>query len=155
MSSKHAVIEEEGTVKKVLVIDDEASIARLVASALTAAEVEHQLDYCSDGAQGRIMAARGEHDLITLDLAMPFMDGLEALEQIKRNPKSSGIPVVLLTALQEADLHKRARELGAAAVVTKPCEVWELVSVFRLIVAGGQIKLPPDADAGPGPSTEE
>jgi DNA-binding response OmpR family regulator len=136
-------------VKQVLVIDDEASVARLVAAALRAADLKHRLDYCSDGGQGRTMAARGQHDLIVLDLAMPLMDGFDALEEMKRNPKSSEIPIIVLTALHDAELHKRARELGAIEVITKPCGLWELVSAFRLILAGKEIKPPQGADSDP------
>ncbi len=136
--------------KRILVIDDEASVARLVAAALRTANVEHRLDYCSDGGQGRAMAARGEHDLITLDLAMPLMDGLEALEEIKRNPKSSHIPVIVVTALHDTELHEGARALGATEVVTKPFEPWELATTFRLILAGKEIKRPADAEPDSG-----
>jgi len=138
-------------VKKVLVVDDDPRVARLVAAALYSADVKHSLEYCSDGGQGRAKAAQGQYDLITLDLAMPFMDGVEALEEMKRNPRSADIPVVVITALQEPEVHKRAQELGAVAVITKPFELWELVNVFRLTLAGDQAKPPP----GSRPSTDE
>lgn len=137
--------------KNVLVIDDEASVARLVEGALKAANIEYHLDYCSDGGQGRALAARGQHDLITLDLAMPFMDGLEALEEIKRNPKSSHIPVIVLTALHDTSMHDGARALGATDVVTKPFDLWELVTIFRLVLARGEVEPP----TGPGPQAKK
>lgn len=121
--------------KRVLVVDDEAPVARLVSAALKRVEIEHTLDYCSDGAQGRARAAQGGHDLIILDLAMPFMDGVAALEEIKRNPKSSRIPVVVLTAMRDSALHARVTELGAAALVTKPCKVGELGAILRIALS--------------------
>ena len=122
--------------KRILVIDDDPLIARLITEVLKLANLECSLDYCSDGGQGREKAAQGRYDLISLDLAMPLMDGMEALAEIKRNPKSAQIPVIVLTAKLDPALHQKATELGAAAVVTKPFNVWELGNTFRLIFAG-------------------
>jgi DNA-binding response OmpR family regulator len=129
-------------VRKVLVIDDDPFVARLVGSALERRNVEHSLDYCSDGAQGRLKASAGGYDLIVLDLAMPFMDGVTALEEMRRNPKSAGVPVVVVTALTDPALHEQARQLGAAAVITKPFEHWELADAVRLVLAGDDLRPP-------------
>ena len=123
--------------KRVLVVDDEAPVARLVATALKSVEIEHMLDHCSDGAQGRMKAAQGGYDLIVLDLAMPFMDGTAALEEMRRNPKSRAIPVVVLTGVLEREVHNRVAELGVAALVTKPCDVKQLGTVLRSALAAG------------------
>ena len=135
--------------KSILVIDDDPSIARLVSAALDKTDVTHRIDYCSDGGQGRAKAAQGQYDLIALDLAMPFMDGVEALEEIKRNPKSAQIPVVVITGLKDPALHAKVEQLGAIATVTKPFKVWDLVSIFRLVFAGNQSKPPDDVGEGP------
>ena len=137
--------------KRVLVIDDDPAIARLVQTALWNADVEHTLEYCSDGSQGRLMAARGGYDLITLDLAMPFMDGTEALREMRGNPKSASIPTVVITALEDAQLHQQVKELGAAAVITKPFEIWELVSILKLVMAGQEVKPPTPPGEGDAP----
>lgn len=121
--------------KRVLVVDDEPPIARLISTALDALEIEHTLDYCSDGAQGRTKAARGEHDLIVLDLGMPLMDGVEALSEVKANPKSRDIPVVVLTGMSDPALHARVAELGATAIIMKPCDLDQLGAVLRTALA--------------------
>jgi CheY-like chemotaxis protein len=136
-------------VKRVLVVDDDPAVARLVSAALARAEVEHQVDYCSDGGQARTKAAQEQYDLIALDLAMPFMNGVEALEEMKRNPKSAQTPVVVITALQDPALHSQVKQLGAVATVTKPFKVWDLVSIFRLVFAGDQSKSLTDAGGRP------
>ncbi len=132
--------------KKVLVIDDEAPVARLIGAALKAAGVEHTLDYCSDGAQGRTKAAHGQYDLITLDLHMPFMGGMEALKELKQSPKSASIPVVVVTAQHDPAFHQRATDLGAAAVVRKPFQTDDLATILAQILAGEQVELPPGAE---------
>ena len=126
--------------KKILVIDDELSVARLIRAALSVADVPHSLEFCTDGGQGRAKAGQEEYDLITLDLAMPLVDGIEALEEMKQDPRLARVPVVVITALTDPALHRRAKELGAAAVLTKPFQLWELVSLFRLLLAGAQVE---------------
>jgi len=136
-------------VKKILVIDDEAFVARLIKAALEAADVKHEIDYCSDGAQGRVKAAQGQYDLITLDLHMPFMGGIEALMEIKRNPTSANIPVVVVTAQSDPAFHRRALEMGAAALITKPFRSDELGRVLQQVLTGEPTE--PPAPEGPGP----
>jgi CheY-like chemotaxis protein len=126
--------------KKILVIDDEAPIARLIATVLKSADIEHTMDYCSDGAQGKIKAAQGEYDLITLDINMPLMDGVEALEEMKGNPKSAAIPVVVITADDDPDLHARLLGAGAAAVVTKPAPAEDLGKLLTQILSDADIR---------------
>ena len=120
-------------------IDDDPPVARMIEVALEMARVEHVLVYCSDGGQGRAKAAQGGYDLICLDLAMPFMDGFEALGEMKRNPKSAQIPVVVITGAQEPEIRHRVLELGAAAVFTKPFEPVHLGYLLQHILAGGQV----------------
>jgi CheY-like chemotaxis protein len=126
--------------RKILVIDDEAPIARLITTVLKSTGIEHTMDYCSDGAQGKIKAAQGEYDLISLDINMPLMDGVEALEEMKGNPKSAGIPVVVITADEDPDLHARLLSAGAAAVVTKPAPAEDLGKLLEQVLAGGDVR---------------
>ncbi len=128
--------------KRVLVIDDEAPVARLIDTALMLVGVEHTLDYCSDGAQGRLKAVQGEYDLITLDLNMPLMDGMEALAEMKRNPRSRGIPVIVLTARQDPGLRQLVTDLGAAALLYKPFSADALGPVLQSALQGPSATAP-------------
>ncbi len=130
--------------KRILVIDDEPAVAHMISASLRAAGVQHTIDYCSDGAEGRKKATQDQYDLITLDRSMPFMGGAEALKEIKRNAKSASIPVVMITAQNDPEFHKQAMELGAAALVTKPFRPQELADILRQVLAGGNIE-PPDS----------
>ena len=118
--------------KKVLVVDDQPTVVRLIDATLKKIGVEYVLDYCSDGAQGRLKALQRPYDLIILDLAMPFMGGLEALAEIKRDPKTADVIVVVITGIKEPAQHREAERLGAAAVVTKPFEIEEFARILRL-----------------------
>jgi len=136
--------------KRILVIDDDPPVARMIEVALDMAKVEHVLDHCSDGGQGRAKAAQGSYDLICLDLSMPFMDGFEALGEMKRNPKSAHIPVAVITGAQEPEVHQRVMELGAAAIVTKPFEPMQLAGVLQQVLAGEEPKPPRGTSPGGG-----
>ncbi len=135
--------------KRILVIDDDPSIARAIEIVLKAADVEHVLDYCSDGAQGRLKAAQGRYDLITLDLNMPLMGGVEALRELKRDPRSADIPVVVITAQHDDAYHRRVMKLGAAALVTKPFHAEALGSILSQVVSGEQVELPASREGDP------
>jgi CheY-like chemotaxis protein len=126
--------------KRILVIDDEPSVARVISLALSAANIEHVLDHCADGAQGRIKAAHGEYDLIALDLAMPLMDGVTALAEMKQNPKSAPIPVVVITGTQDPALQQQVMDLGAAALIAKPFQVQDITNTFTRVLAGERVE---------------
>jgi len=128
--------DNESDMKRVLVVDDEPPVARFVEAALEAAKVEHTLDYCSDGAQGRVKASQEQYDLITLDVHMPLMGGVEALREIKRNPKSADTPIVIITGQQDPGFHKRVMQFGAAAVVKKPFGIEDLGEILSKVLAG-------------------
>ncbi len=66
---------------------------------------------------------------------MPFMDGFEALGEIKRNPKSAQVPVVVITGEHEPEVHQRVMKLGAAAIVIKPFEPLYLAKVLQQVLA--------------------
>ena len=66
-----------------------------------------------------LMAAR-DFDLVLLDVMMPEMDGYEVLETMKADPALRGIPVVMISALDELDSVVRCVDLGAEDYLTKP-----------------------------------
>lgn len=76
-------------------------------------------------------------DIILLDVMLPEMDGLEALRRIKGNRRTSGVPVILLTA-KSGELDKvNGLDLGAEDYVTKPFGVLELMARVRAVLRRG------------------
>ena len=89
--------------KTILVVDDEEDILELVRFNLSR---EGYCVFCSDsGEQAWTLLTEKRVDLLVLDLMLPGMDGLELTRRMKINPKTSQIPIVMLTAKgEEADI---------------------------------------------------
>lgn len=96
-----------------------------------------QVIIACNGQEG-IDKARSEHpDMIVLDATMPVMNGIDALEQLKLDPTTREIPVVMLTTDAAKDNMDRAIRLGAVMVVTKPFTAGALMQCL-----GPYLKLP-------------
>lgn len=120
--------------KKILVIDDEIDICRMVKAGL---EVNGFNVLTALSAQEGLEKAKGNKpDLIVLDLMMPGMDGFEACRRLKTDPKTSAIPIVVLTALDQEEAVKEAVSAGAEGYVVKPFEDETLLSTVRQFVGG-------------------
>lgn len=106
------------TVKKILVIDDEDDLRKLIQTCL---EVMGgwQVITASSGNEGLNLAQRNLPDAIILDLMMPDMDGLSTLKKLQSNPIISNIPVILMTA-KGRFVKSKFTELGVKGVINKP-----------------------------------
>ncbi|HCU37895.1 MAG TPA: two-component system response regulator [Armatimonadetes bacterium] len=115
--------------KRVLVIDDENAILRLVELNLTRAGYE--VITASDGDEGLSRARECAPDIIILDIVMPRTDGYRLFAELQADPVLSNVPVVFLTArAQEADLDWGWNS-GAAAYITKPFAAPAFVDLIR------------------------
>jgi CheY-like chemotaxis protein len=109
---------------RVLLVDD-SDEQRALYEAMLAATA--RVATASTGEAALKLAAAGVPDVIVLDVMMPGMDGWETCRRLKADPITAGIPIVILTSLDGADVTARAREAGAIAVLKKPCPEARLV----------------------------
>ena len=117
--------------KKILVVDDERPIVRLVQVNLEHAGYEVVAAY--DGKEALEKVEQEKPDLIILDVMMPQMDGFEVMQKLQANPKTRDIPVIMLTAkAQDADVF-RGWQSGVTLYLTKPFSPFELISFVRRI----------------------
>ncbi|HEY1296482.1 MAG TPA: response regulator [Chloroflexota bacterium] len=107
----------------ILVVDDTPSNIEVVAALLE--PLGYHVVGASSGREALEMVRRNQPDLILLDMIMPGMDGYEVCRQIRADPATSFVPVVLMTASTERD-RIRAIELGADDFLTKPLHHAEL-----------------------------
>lgn len=117
--------------KRILVVDDEKHIVRLVQLNLERAGYEVITAY--DGLEALEKVRSERPDMIVLDVMMPRMDGFETLQRLRANPETSEIPVIMLTAKsQEQDIFK-GWQSGADCYLTKPFNPMELLTFVRRI----------------------
>jgi len=127
------------TGERVLVVDDEADIVALVAYHLVKAG--YRVSTASSGPDA-IAAARQERPaLVVLDLMLPGASGYDVLEQLRNQPATRDIAVLMLTARREEQDRIRGLSLGADDYLTKPFSPQELVlrvgAILRRMSAGG------------------
>ncbi|MDT7896536.1 MAG: hypothetical protein OXFUSZZB_000141 [Candidatus Fervidibacter sp.] len=120
-----------GQKKRVLVVDDERHIVRLVQVNLERQGYEVLTAY--DGVECLEKTKAEKPDLIILDVMMPRMDGFEALQRLKSDPETNHIPVIMLTArAQDRDV-LQGYQYGADLYLTKPFSPLELISLVKRV----------------------
>ena len=108
---------------KILVVDDEPSIVKLVSAYLT--QEGYTIQTAADGPTGLLAARTFQPDLVILDIMLPGLDGLEVLARLRRE---SNAYVILLTARAEETDRVVGLSVGADDYVTKPFSARELVA---------------------------
>ena len=114
---------------RVLVVDDDEVIRQLIAVNLTLEGFEVETAVDGQDCLDRVAAVRP--DVITLDVMMPRLDGWVTATQLRRNPETAGIKVVLITARAQEDDRDRGRQVGVDAYLTKPFDPAEMIRVVR------------------------
>lgn len=115
--------------KRILVIEDDPDIVEICRDYLKAAGYE--VLTATDGVKGLAAARREKPDLITLDLMLPEMDGLDVCRHLRRE---SDIPIIMLTARVEETDKLIGLEIGADDYITKPFSPRELVARVRVVL---------------------
>ena len=119
--------------RKILAVDDEINIVRLVQVNLERAG--YTVVTANDGKEALQKVQDENPDLVVLDVMMPYMDGFEVLQAMRRNPATRDIPVIMLTAkAQDADVFK-GWQSGVDCYLTKPFNPMELLSFVKRIFA--------------------
>jgi CheY-like chemotaxis protein len=118
--------------KTILIVEDEPKNMTLTRDILKISGYE--TIEAVDGRQGVEKAKSARPDLILMDIMMPKMDGYAACREIKADPATKNIPVIMLTAVGY-DLNKRlAKQMGADGYVTKPFSRQQLVDAITLLL---------------------
>jgi len=117
------------SVEKILVIDDESRMRKLVVEALATAgylAVEAQ-----NGREGVALAGRESPDLIVCDITMPEMNGHRVLQTLRDQPATAQIPFIFLTGWSEREDVRAGMNLGADDYLVKPVDPTELLAAVR------------------------
>lgn len=114
---------------KILVVDDEEDVVRLVQFRL--AKEGFEIISCGDGQTALRLADEEKPDLIILDIMMPLMDGMEVLRQVRSHRTTSRTPVIMLTAKTASVTVDEARQLWVSDYIMKPFDPEKLVQKVK------------------------
>ncbi len=103
---------------KILIVEDEESLLKLESILLTSRGYE--VVVASNGRQALEAVKNDNPDLVLLDIMLPELDGFEVCRQIKTNPDTEAIPVIMVTAKKTGDDMTRGEQVGADWYITKP-----------------------------------
>lgn len=132
------------TATRVLVVEDEQSIAEVLEYNLEKEGYAVDLDFRGDTALESIRA--NPPDLILLDLMLPGLDGLEICRLIKRDPRTASVPLVILTAKGEEVDRIVGLELGADDYIPKPFSPREVVLRIKAVLRRSEVQETSDSD---------
>ena len=111
--------------KTLLLADDEANLRML--ARITLDDPDYRILEAADGTTA-LTLARAEHpDLLVLDWMMPGLTGIEVARQLREDPNTSGIPIIMLTAKGQASDKEQGQASGAYAYLVKPFSPLELL----------------------------
>lgn len=118
--------------KCVLIVDDEEDVRAIAQMGLEMA-TDWNVLCASSGEEGLAIAQTNQPDVILLDMMMPDMDGRATLQQLKANPATKHIPVILVTAKVQSS-QDNFNELDVAAVFAKPFRPLKLAEQIDAIL---------------------
>lgn len=129
---------------KILIVEDEEHIQELLRFNLQ--NNGYDVLLASDGLQGLTMAREHQPDLMLLDLMLPKMDGLDVCRAVKSDPKTMGLPIIMLTAKGSETDKVLGLELGADDYLTKPFSIRELMARIKVVLRRGVKESEPAED---------
>ncbi len=120
--------------QRVLVIEDSPSVRRLIEVCLRVLDVD--VSSAEDGISGLDQVSATNPHVVVLDIGLPGLDGWEVLSQLREDPDSAKVKVLVLTAHAQPEMADRAAEGGADAFMTKPFRPIDLrVQVEKLLAS--------------------
>jgi two-component system phosphate regulon response regulator PhoB len=122
----------------ILVIEDESDILEVIQYNLE--REGHKVIACRNGEQGLSRIRTDNPDLVILDLMLPGMDGVEVCRQVKADPVTRAIPVIMVTAKAEESDIVLGLGIGADDYIAKPFSPKELVARVKVVLRRGPLK---------------
>ena len=114
---------------KILIIEDEEPIRRVLVRILTDEDKAYKVEEAADGKEGLALLGKHNFDLVLCDIKMPKMDGIEVLQSA--NARKIGIPFIMLTGHGNVETAVEAMKLGAYDFISKPPDLNRLLTTVR------------------------
>ncbi|TRZ49710.1 DNA-binding response regulator [bacterium] len=125
--------------RKILVVDDEKELVKLITFNLSIAG--YDVLSAKNGIEALEISEQENPDLIILDIILPRIDGWEVCRRLRQNPHTTNIPIIILSALSEVNDKLRGFDLGIDDYVTKPFSPRELVVRVKRVLARSENKV--------------
>jgi two-component system chemotaxis response regulator CheY len=117
--------------KRIITVDDAATMRRLIAYTLRGAG--HEVLEAEDGEDAlRLLGGQGI-DLVITDINMPKMDGIELVRRLRSLPRFQATPILLLTTESDPEKKRQGKEAGATGWITKPFQPDQLVAAVAKV----------------------
>lgn len=116
--------------KTILIIDDQPFFVTMQQNMLK--QQGYRVLGATSGPEGLVQAKQHRPDLILLDIEMPGMDGFAVCEKLKQDEELRRIPVIILTATQDAKLNEKAFRAGAEITIPKSVAGERLINMLRI-----------------------
>ncbi len=114
---------------KILVIEDEAAIRRVLVKILNEENEKYEIEEAENGASGMEMIRKSDYDLVLCDIKMPKMDGVEVLQEARREKPE--IPFIMISGHGDLDTAVQTMRLGAFDYISKPPDLNRLLTTVR------------------------
>jgi two-component system cell cycle response regulator DivK len=118
--------------KTVLYVEDNEFNRKIVRQLLAA--TTYRLLEANDGEQGVAAAQEARPDLILMDIQLPKLSGLDATRQLRQDPRTAAIPIIVVTSFALSGDDQRAIEAGATAYLAKPYSPRQMLELIRKLV---------------------
>ena len=119
--------------KTILTVDDSRTMRDMLLLTLT--EAGYKVIQAEDGVEGLAKLSEQQPDVIITDINMPRLDGFGFIEQVRRDERHRGVPILVLTTESELDRKERARKAGASGWIVKPFNPVKLLDALRRVGA--------------------
>jgi CheY-like chemotaxis protein len=115
--------------REILIVEDEEDLINIIGTVLTGEG--YNVNKSSSAEEALLLCQTVRPDLIISDIKMGTMDGFELLERIKASDILKKVPFIFLTSFDESQARKKGLRLGAAAYITKPFDIDDLLEKIR------------------------
>jgi DNA-binding response OmpR family regulator len=122
---------------RILVVEDQDSIRKMI-EALVGAR-GYAVTAVSTGTKAIDVAATDPPDMVLLDLMIPGYDGFEVCRRLRSDPRTKALPILIISALDDADSRAKAAAAGATAYYTKPFSPMALLKEIDRHRSGAQV----------------
>jgi two-component system, chemotaxis family, chemotaxis protein CheY len=118
--------------KKILLVDDSASVRQVVGIALR--REGYETVEAANGKEALAVLDQGKLNLIISDVNMPVMNGIEFVKAVKQHPTCKFTPIVMLTTEGQDDMKQAGKAAGAKAWIVKPFNPPQLLDVVSKLI---------------------